>query len=152
MTSFLMSSPPISISHRLSRCRIKFQRRASSPSFSRPAARALRRACSRATWLVCELGNVLLFNRFWKSYQAFRETRNKTSRTYTFLSQLNVITYHFCVNRFVIICNGQFWKCMLTSTRNSKSNFTVSGYLIEWNTSHILFIALAYYLSDIRNM
>ena len=28
----------------------------------------------------------------------------------------------------------------------------LSGYSIEWNTSHILFIALAYYLSDIRNM
>ena len=43
MTSLLMSSPPISISHRLFRCRHSNFRDAvaSSPSFSRPAARAL---------------------------------------------------------------------------------------------------------------
>ena len=50
MTSLLMSSPPISISHRLFRCRYSNSRDvvASSPSFSRPAARAPRRACSQA--------------------------------------------------------------------------------------------------------
>ena len=50
MTSLLMSSPPISISHRLCRCRYSISRNvvASSPSFSRPAARVARRACSQA--------------------------------------------------------------------------------------------------------
>ena len=50
MTSLLMSSPPISISHRLFRCRYSNSRDvvASSPSFSRPAARAPRRACLQA--------------------------------------------------------------------------------------------------------
>ena len=50
MTSLLMSSPPISISHRLFRCRYSNSRDvvASSPSFSRPAARVPRRACSQA--------------------------------------------------------------------------------------------------------
>ena len=50
MTSLLMSSPPISIWHRLCRCRYSISRNvvASSPSFSRPAARVARRACSQA--------------------------------------------------------------------------------------------------------
>ena len=50
MTSLLMSSPSISISHRLCRCRYSISRNvvASSPSFSRPAARVARRACSQA--------------------------------------------------------------------------------------------------------
>ena len=50
MTSLLMSSPPISISHRLFRCRYSNSRDvvASSPSFSRLAARAPRRGCSQA--------------------------------------------------------------------------------------------------------
>ena len=50
MTSLLMSSPPISSSHRLFRCRYSNSRDvvASSPSFFRPAARAPRRACSLA--------------------------------------------------------------------------------------------------------
>ena len=51
MTSLLMSSPPISILHRLFRCRYSNSRDlvASSPSFSRPAARAPRTACSQAS-------------------------------------------------------------------------------------------------------
>ena len=51
MTSLLMSSPPISISHRFFRCRYSNSRDvvASSPSFPRPAARTPRRACSQAT-------------------------------------------------------------------------------------------------------
>ena len=53
MKSLLMSSPPISISHRLCQCRAVV---ASSPSFSRPAARAPRRVCS--------LANLFLFH-FW---------------------------------------------------------------------------------------
>ena len=50
MTSLLMSSPPISISHRLFQCRYSNSRDviASSPSFSRPTARAPRTACSQA--------------------------------------------------------------------------------------------------------
>ena len=50
MTSLLMSSPPISISHRLCRCRYSISRNvvASSPSFSRPADRVARRAYSQA--------------------------------------------------------------------------------------------------------
>ena len=50
MTSLLMPSPPISISHRLFQCRYSNSRDvvASSPSFSGPAARAARRACSQA--------------------------------------------------------------------------------------------------------
>ena len=50
MTSLLMSSPPISILHRLFQCRCSNSRDvvASSPSFSRPAARAPRRACLQA--------------------------------------------------------------------------------------------------------
>ena len=50
ITSLLMSSPPISFLHRLFRCRYSNFRDvvASSPSFSRPAARAPRRACSQA--------------------------------------------------------------------------------------------------------
>ena len=55
MKSLLMSSPPISISHRLCQCRAVV---ASSPSFSRPAARAPRRVCS--------LANLFLFH-FWTS-------------------------------------------------------------------------------------
>ena len=45
-----MSSPPISISHRLFRCRYSNSRDVvtSSPSFSRLTARAPRRACSQA--------------------------------------------------------------------------------------------------------
>ena len=51
MTSLLMSSPPISISHRLFRCRYSNSRDvvASFPSFSRPAARVHRRAWLQAT-------------------------------------------------------------------------------------------------------
>ena len=50
MTSLPVSSPPISISHRLFRCRYSNSRDvvANSPSFSRPAARAPRRACPQA--------------------------------------------------------------------------------------------------------
>ena len=50
MTSLLMSYPPISISHRLFPCRYSNSRDvvATSPSFSRPAARAHRRAGSQA--------------------------------------------------------------------------------------------------------
>ena len=46
----LLSSPPFSVSHRLFRCRYSNSREvvASSPSFSRPAVRAPRRACSQA--------------------------------------------------------------------------------------------------------
>ena len=48
MTSLLMSSPPISISHRLFRCRYSNSREvlSNSPSFSRPDPRAPRRACT----------------------------------------------------------------------------------------------------------
>ena len=51
--SLLMSSPPISISHRLFRCRYSNFRDAvaSSPSFSRAAASVPRRARSQATFL-----------------------------------------------------------------------------------------------------
>ena len=51
MTSLLMSSPPISILHRLFRSRYSNSRDvvASSPSFSRPAAKAPRIACFQAT-------------------------------------------------------------------------------------------------------
>ena len=50
MTSLLMSYPPISISHRLFPCRYSNSRDvvATSPSFSRPAAREHRRAGSQA--------------------------------------------------------------------------------------------------------
>ena len=50
MTS-LLSAPPISISHRLFRCRYSNSRDvvASSPSFSRPAARAPQRSPSQAS-------------------------------------------------------------------------------------------------------
>ena len=50
MTSLLMSFPPISISHRLFRCRYSNSRDVvvRSPSFSRPAAGAPWRACSQA--------------------------------------------------------------------------------------------------------
>ena len=50
MTSLLMPSPPISISHRLFQCRYSNSRDvvASSPSFSGPAARAPQRPCSQA--------------------------------------------------------------------------------------------------------
>ena len=50
MTSLLMPSPPISISHRLFQCRYSNSRDvvASSPSFSDPAARVPQRACSQA--------------------------------------------------------------------------------------------------------
>ena len=49
-----MSSPPISISHRLFRCRYSNFRDAvaSSPSFSRAAASVPRRARSQATFLI----------------------------------------------------------------------------------------------------
>ena len=53
MTSLLMSSPPISISHRLFRCRHSNSRDAvaSCPSFSRPAARASGElACRLRLW------------------------------------------------------------------------------------------------------
>ena len=51
LTSLLMPSLPINISHWLFRCRIfKFQRHSCKlPSFSRPATRVPRRACSQAT-------------------------------------------------------------------------------------------------------
>ena len=51
MTSLLMSSPPIRISHRVFRCIYSNSRDivASSPSFSRSAAKAPRRAYSQAT-------------------------------------------------------------------------------------------------------
>ena len=54
MMSLLMSSPPISISHRLFRCRYSNFRDAvaSSPSFSRAAASVPRRAPSQATFLI----------------------------------------------------------------------------------------------------
>ena len=54
MTSLLMSSPPISISHRSFRCRYSNSRDvvASSPSLLRPAARKPRRACSQATMIL----------------------------------------------------------------------------------------------------
>ena len=50
MMSLLMSSPPISISHRLFRCRYSNSKDvvASSPFFSHSAARAPQRACSQA--------------------------------------------------------------------------------------------------------
>ena len=54
MTSLLMSSPPINTSHRIFRCRFSNSRKvhvhvvANSPSFSRLAATAPRRACSQA--------------------------------------------------------------------------------------------------------
>ena len=50
MTSLLMSFPPISISHRLFRCKYSNSRDvvARSPSFSRPTSRASPRACSQA--------------------------------------------------------------------------------------------------------
>ena len=50
MTSLLMSSPPISISHRLFLCRYSNSRDvvSSSTSFSRPAPRAPWRACSQS--------------------------------------------------------------------------------------------------------
>ena len=50
MTSSLMSFAPISISHRLFRCRYSNSRDvvARSPSFSRPTSRTARRACSQA--------------------------------------------------------------------------------------------------------
>ena len=50
MTSLPMSSPPINISRRLFRCRFSNSRDvvASCPSFSCPAARAPRTACSQA--------------------------------------------------------------------------------------------------------
>ena len=50
MTSLLKTSPRISISHRLLRCRYSNSRDvvASSPSFSRHATRVPRRACSKA--------------------------------------------------------------------------------------------------------
>ena len=50
MMSLLKTSPPISISHRLLRCRYSNSRDvvASSPSFSRHATRVPRRACSKA--------------------------------------------------------------------------------------------------------
>ena len=55
MTSSLMSSPPISISHCLFQCRYLYSRdvAASSPSFSHPATGAPQRACSKASsgWL-----------------------------------------------------------------------------------------------------
>ena len=53
MTSLLISSPPISILHRLFRSRYSNSRDvdASSPSFSHPAGRARRRACSQTTIL-----------------------------------------------------------------------------------------------------
>ena len=56
MTSLLMSSPSISISHRLCQCRYSNSGdvAASSPSFSRPAAKAPRRVCS--------LANLFLFH------------------------------------------------------------------------------------------
>ena len=52
MMSLLMSYPPISILRRLFRCGYSNSRDvvARSPSFSRPAARAPRRACSQATY------------------------------------------------------------------------------------------------------
>ena len=53
VTSLLMSSQPISISHRLFRSRYSNSRDvdASSPPFPTPAGRARRRACSRTTIL-----------------------------------------------------------------------------------------------------
>ena len=50
LTSLLISSTPISISHRLFRCRYSNSRDvvASSLFFSRPATRAVRKACSKA--------------------------------------------------------------------------------------------------------
>ena len=50
MTLLLISSPPISISHQFFRCRCSNSRDvvSSSPSFSRPAASAPRRACLQA--------------------------------------------------------------------------------------------------------
>jgi len=50
MTSMPISSPPISISHRLFRCRYSNSRNvvASSPSCSRPASGVTRRVCSQA--------------------------------------------------------------------------------------------------------
>ena len=50
ITSLLMSSPPIRISHRLFRYRYSNSRNvvACCPSFSRPVARPPRRACSKA--------------------------------------------------------------------------------------------------------
>ena len=61
LTSLLISSLPISISHRLFRCRYSDCRDlvASSPSFPSPAARAPRRACSQASLISDE--NLVLF-------------------------------------------------------------------------------------------
>ena len=66
---------PISISQRLFRCRYSNSRDvvASSPSFSRPAARAPRRACSQATQR----------QRYWTYFAQYRE-----------LSLYNFV--HFC--------------------------------------------------------
>ena len=69
MTSLLMSSPPISISHRLFQCRYSNSRDviASSPFFSRPTARAPRTACSQAIhqmnwWILSQGGFVGSFD------------------------------------------------------------------------------------------
>ena len=48
MTSLLMSSPPISISHWLFRCKYSNSRDVVASSFSRPDAKASQRACSQA--------------------------------------------------------------------------------------------------------
>ena len=62
----LMSSLPISISHQLFRCRFSNSRDivASSPSFSCPATRAPRRACSQANLLLAKHENSSLLKNF----------------------------------------------------------------------------------------
>ena len=79
MTSLLMSSPPISISHRLFGCRYSNSRDmvASSLSFSHPATRAPWRACWQARLRAAKIANIswLLSLRvcmLWKS--AIRDT------------------------------------------------------------------------------
>ena len=62
LTSLLMSSPPISISHRLLDADIQIPETravASSPSFSSPASRAPRRACSQTILISDE--NLVVF-------------------------------------------------------------------------------------------
>ena len=63
MTSILVSSPPISISHQLFQCRYSNSRDivASSPSFSYPTNRVPWRACLQTIGILCNLaGNFLL--------------------------------------------------------------------------------------------
>ena len=91
MPSLLMSSPSISISHRLFQCRYSNSRdvAASSPSFSRPAARAPRRVCSPINLFLFHFWTLsfLLTNiQFFNWLEASREIKSLsyTERTFTF--------------------------------------------------------------------